>query len=463
MMLSCLTFIHPTGAQMVRFNIRQTQEQLIGHSGLALVGALLKKTDWELSLNKLDKPTHRSSTLENSDIAGAIVGLLVQGRCDFDHIELFREDPFFHLALNLTRTPSAPILRQRLEMASEKWDMTTLNASLELLKKSAILTPCYDDYIPLDVDVSPMDNSGTKKEGVNRTYKQFDGYAPLFVYIGQEGYMLNLDFREGSRHSQCEGTLDFFKNTFSMLPELPHKKYLFRADSGHDCIGNYQSIQEFNKKHPAIRLDCIVKCNLRRESKEKWLELAKERGIKTKPRKGKTVYTGKITRKYDALDEPLTIVFKVTERTMLSDGQYLLMPEVDVEIYKTMLHDVEPQQIIELYHQHGTSEQFHSELKTDIGLERLPSGRFSVNQRVMFLALLAFNLLRIIGQESLSFDCNPIKGRHRIKRRRLRSVIQDTISLVSRLIYHSRQWTLGFGRHSPFYETFGYLYFLWAG
>jgi len=448
---------------MVQFNLRQTHEQLTGQSGLALVGALLEKTNWKVDLNNLETPAHRSSTLENSDNATSMLGLLVQGRCDFDHIELFREDPFFCLALSLTRTPSAPILRQRLGMANKKWDATTLSTSLELLKKYAIQTPCYKEYIPLDVDVSPMDNSGTKKEGVTRTYKQFDGYAPLFVYIGQEGYMLNLDFREGSSHSQCDGTLEFFENTFSMLPELIHKKYLFRADSAHDCIANYQVIQQFNKQHPEIRLDCIVKGNLRRESKQKWLELAKENGVTAKPRKGKTVYIGKMTRKYDGLDEPLTLVFKVTERAILSNGQCLLIPEVEVETYKTMLHDEEPKQIIELYHHHGTSEQFHSELKTDIGLERLPSGRFATNQRIMFLALLAFNLLRIIGQESLCFDGNPIKGRHRIKRRRLRSVIQDIISMASRLIRHSRQWTLGFGQHSPFYETFGYLYFLWAG
>lgn len=33
-----------------------------------------------------------------------------------------------------------------------------------------------------------FDNSGTKKEGVSRTYKGTDGYAPIFAYMGQEGY-----------------------------------------------------------------------------------------------------------------------------------------------------------------------------------------------------------------------------------------------------------------------------------
>ena len=118
--------------------------------------------------------------------------------------------------------------------------------------------------------------------------------------------------------------------------------------------------------------------------------------------------------------------------------------------------------IINLYHDHATSEQFHSEIKTDIGLERLPSGRFDTNCRVMSLALLAFNLLRIIGQESLDFKGTPIANRHRIKRRRLRSVIQDLIYLAARLIRHARQWTLGFSHECPLYETFAHLYQKWA-
>ncbi|MCR6098053.1 hypothetical protein HXA31_18440 [Salipaludibacillus agaradhaerens] len=38
-------------------------------------------------------------------------------------------------------------------------------------------------FVPLDIDVSPFDNSNTKKEGVSRKYKGCDGYAPNFSYL----------------------------------------------------------------------------------------------------------------------------------------------------------------------------------------------------------------------------------------------------------------------------------------
>ena len=39
----------------------------------------------------------------------------------------------------------------------------------------------------------------------------------------------------------------------------------------------------------------------------------------------------------------------------------------------------DPATVIALYREHATSEQFHSEFKTDLDLERLPSGKFDTN------------------------------------------------------------------------------------
>jgi hypothetical protein len=441
------------------FTIRQTQELLTSQSGLALVGALLEKTQYKYELDHLPMPANRGETLLNSDIASAMVGLLVQGKCDFDNIEPHRKDTFFPLALNLTRTPSAPILRQRLDKATDRWDQAAQRASIKLLSQHAVQTACYKEYIPIDIDVSPFDNSKTQKEGVSRTYKEVDGFAPIFAYIGREGYMLNVELREGKQHSQ-KGAPQFLQETLSSLKKLPHQHYLVRMDAGHHASENVDVIDAFNKEQTGKHVDYIIKRNLRRESKEQWLKTAQQHGELSEPRAGKTVYLGAITQQYEN-KEPVRIVFKIIERTITADGQHLLIPDLDVETFETSLDD-DADIIINLYHDHATSEQFHSEIKTDIGLERLPSGRFDTNCRVMSLALLAFNLLRIIGQESLDFKGNPITNRHRIKRRRLRSVIQDLIYLAARLIRHARQWTLGFSHECPFYETFAHLYQKWA-
>ena len=48
--------------------------------------------------------------------------------------------------------------------------------------------------------------------------------------------------------------------------------------------------------------------------------------------------------------------------------------------------------VIDLYHAHGESEQYHSEIKTDMDVGRLPSGKFENNKLVLELTMIAYNI-----------------------------------------------------------------------
>lgn len=109
-----------------------------------------------------------------------------------------------------------------------------------------------------------------------------------------------------------------------------------------------------------------------------------------------------------------------------------------------------------LYHDHGTNEQFHSELKTDLDLERFSSGKFATNDLILHLGCLTYNLLRIIGQESLKAPDAPLK--RKVLRRRIKTVIQNLITLASKIVSHARRIYLKFGNHSPWFPTFKRLY-----
>lgn len=89
-------------------------------------------------------------------------------------------------------------------------------------------------------------------------------------------------------------------------------------------------------------------------------------------------------------------------------------------------------------------------------LERLPSGKFATNNLVLHLGVMAYNILRLVGQESLKKPDSPLKKK--AQRRRIRTVIQNLITLASRLIHHARKYRLGFGRHSPWFYTFKRIY-----
>ena len=57
-------------------------------------------------------------------------------------------------------------------------------------------------------------------------------------------------------------------------------------------------------------------------------------------------------------------------------GQFLLSADIEVETWWTNLGKSD-HEIIKLYHAHGECEQYHSEVKSDKDVERLPSGKFN--------------------------------------------------------------------------------------
>ena len=90
-------------------------------------------------------------------------------------------------------------------------------------------------YVPLDMDVFPIDNSKTKKEGVGYTYKGFDGYAPMAAYLGTEGWCLACELRPGSQHGQKE-FIHFLERVVPRAKSLTPPRLLARLDSGHDVV-----------------------------------------------------------------------------------------------------------------------------------------------------------------------------------------------------------------------------------
>ena len=384
-----------------------TNERIIPASGLAVVGALLGKSGFIKKLNRMDVTSNRSQhQIKNGDIVLTYLGMLCMGKPYFEAVHEMDDDKDFY--------------------------------------KTALA----NGLVPVDIDVTPMDNSKSKKEGVSRTYKGFDVYAPMMAYIGTEGYAINFELREGKQHCQ-KGTVEFLQETIKLCHKLTDKPLLIRLDSGNDSIDNV-----------AVLMDTgcffIIKRNLRRESTDDWFEMAKQyfQNVNS-PRDGKTVYIGSdwktVTSKQFNKEFTLRTGYEITERTIDKYGQFNLVPDVEVETWWTNLGDPD-EEIIRLYHAHGECEQFHSEVKTDMDLERLPSGKFATNALILELGMLAYNILRMIGQGTIGGRA-PRQKRD-VKRRRLRTVISNLIMMAGHITMHARQLITGLGRSNIWRHIF---------
>lgn len=151
-------------------------------------------------------------------------------------------------------------MRQRLDEGAGLFDASIRRVSLALLSKQTFgrVKKQLGNYIPWDCDVSPLDNSRTKKQNVSRTYKDYDGYAPMFGYLRSEGFMLDCELRPGKQHCQS-GTAHFLKRGLELIEEVDLKKedVLLRLDSGNDSTENLELLQG--------QCNFIIKRNLRKE------------------------------------------------------------------------------------------------------------------------------------------------------------------------------------------------------
>ena len=436
---------------MKRLIIEQSDgEFYTSHSGLGLVGACINRhSDLGRQVGRLSRG---NGQIADIDILRSYLGLLCLGKSDFQAITGMRGDGYFQQALGIGRIPSTERLRQRLDEAAANGLIPLVSRSSQsMLKQLSVKVSGYaDGLVSLDVDVFPQDNSNTRKEGVSRTYKNFDGYAPIAAYLGMEGWCLEVELRPGSQHGQA-GFVAFIQRVIKAAHVLIEQEILVRLDSAHDAVETREVFAAAEK----VRF--IIKWNPRNSNELAWRDRVFSEGTVTTPRSGKRV--GLLV-----VDEPMQVhgasysckrIVRVTERTADRHGQMRLTPDITLEGWWTDLN-LEPEQVIALYRDHATSEQFHSEFKTDLDLERLPSGKFATNALIMALGGFAYNILRAIGQMGLLGQFAPI--RHPAKRRRIRTVIQELIYLAARLISTGRRLILRFSHHCPVYAAFQGVY-----
>lgn len=438
---------------MKRFIIEQSDHEIISNSGIALAGAAINT---HTHLNQELKRIPLRHGIAHSDIIKSYLGLIAIGKNDFEAIDAFQRDHFFRNALGLTKIPTVDRLRQRMDERADQYIPALEQASLDFLcSVNAPITPLPMGHVALDADVTPFDNSGSKKEGVSYTYKKYDGYAPMMAYLGEEGYCIEAELREGKQHCQKD-TPAFLERALKRAIQLTDHSILLRLDGGNDSIENVDVVLEMNKNHPESDIDFIIKWNPRTKNIEEWVEMAEQQAKWKEPRPGKRVgiFEVTITREWEGYEYTLRRIMRITERTIDKQGQALLLPEIEIEGWWTSLSNA-PNTIIALYADHGTSEQFHSEFKTDMDIEQLPSGKFNTNGLVLACSVLIYNILRYIGQEGL-IDRGP--KRNPAKRRRIKTVMQELVYLAARIVHTGRRLKIQFGRYCQVKDIFSELY-----
>ena len=159
--------------------------------------------------------------------------------------------------------------------------------------------PC--GWVAVDIDTFAMDNGGTAKDGVRRTYAGMDGFCPLAPYIGAYGWPLALSLRPGTQHS-AKDTEDNRKCLIPMArrrsAEGPKAPLLARLDSGFDSAALMACVESMNQpgqRQPSGQMDVLIKWNPRSMDRDR-MAAQLDVGQITGTRTGTGTGTGSRTR-----------------------------------------------------------------------------------------------------------------------------------------------------------------------
>lgn len=418
---------------MSKLTIEMTREPIIGNAGLLAVAELIRISD--LDAVCLHRESQNTQVAEK-DILRCLAGLVSVGKVGFDHIRQFQQEDFFATALGIGRMPSEATLRQRFEAMSQdrKVHDALPDCSAKMLRKVGfkpqLVTVAGFTGVRVDTDPSILDNSDTKKEGVEKAYNGVSGYAPICSFL-EGGVVVGAMLRPGSHHAMHEGSLAYHESVRRRVRKIAkHTRVLWVDDAAFDDAALMAARQKAGDVF-------LTRHNLRKESPDVLIAIAKQEGRAHAPRVGKTVYTGSTIRERKGIGR-VRLVYEVTERTS-KNGQGLLVPEYKVFSVWTNLEQVSDADVLKLYRDRGTCEQYFAELKSELDLERLPSGKFAVNELYFQLGVFVSNMLRVMGAALLNGERLGIKP---ATRRRLRTVMQGMMYLCGRLVSHARRLVL---------------------
>ena len=421
----------------------------MGPAGLSLIGQLVKI----IELERLAKVvTCGDPKIANFDVLASMCGLLAQGKTDYAHVEGVAGDKFFMNVLGITQVPSQETYRQRLKAIALNTSLISLLPSYSVkLWKRVGMSPVYiekdcQQWVRMDVDPVIYDNSDTKKEGASHTYDKQFGLAAIFAHL-DGGWMVNAELLPGNTSFHGSEATRFVNQSLDLAEKMSPVKKLLVTDCGFD-----------NQSFLSVLLarentDFIVKHNKRRESNQRWLAVAKEKGtlIREDKSKGYRLYRGSTSRLLPSGDK-LRLVFEVRE-IFIKNGRQLLVPEMTLFSAWTSLESewFTDKEVLRLYRLRGTSEQYHAEFKSEMDMERPPSGDLTVNNAFLRMGMLTHNMLKVIALDLAGAQGLGLKT---ATRRRIRTVINSVILMAGRVVKGSRYLKMQLACSKQWFEWF---------
>lgn len=390
----------PQSCNPVIHQLAETSDQLTSRGGLVLFSRYLRGTGLLPELGRV------FGSLRKNEKGLPVADLFHQSLCFFFdgtsrhlvHFDRLKEDAGYTGAIETRpeRMASSHTMKRFFGafQGPQNWGFRRVLQQLFLWR----LRQTKPTVVVLGIDAMVMDNDEAKvRQGVEPTYKKVCGFAPLQITWGR--YIVDTVFRGGSKHSNADESV---KSAVLHLVARIRTHYrtdvpiVLRMDSAFFDQALFEVFEELGIGYiVAGRLSEDVKDYARQAEPSLWASLEKERQEWQYLEFGHRCGNWKRLRRF------------LYTRPVYEDEQRLLdfaRPDTVLitnlgrgERIDTLLRDaglgdsLQPERIIELYHQRGADELVFRSLKEFWG-EALPFKRFSANSAFYHTMLVAFFL-----------------------------------------------------------------------
>ncbi len=366
-----------------------------------------------------------------------LVLMLATQHSDFEAVRELRQDSVVARLLDLHHLPHANSLREYLG----RFDSSKIEALKSLMLQPLSQAHLLEDpigAIPIDVDASVFEQQGLQKQQADWAYDQSFGYQPLLMFLGRQGYALDGELRPGS----CNGVTDAdwnIERAFDRLPaNIQSQQLLFRLDSGFYANDVVRTIGLLGK-------DLLIKARMT-PSLTAMIDALPAQQLHDA--EGVTQYPTRFTE-FGYRPQGWSGFMRFVVRREIRNAD-TLFPETHTFAYVTTL-DAAPEAIDACYRRRGMAENFIKELKHDLDLENLPSGKFLTNQAFLHVGLLTYNLLVLLAE--LRQDPR-VPSRYLSGRMRLKTVRRQLLHLAGYIVQHARRATLLFSATMPLRDVY---------
>jgi hypothetical protein len=270
--------------------------------------------------------------------------------------------------------------------------------------------------VTLDVDATQIE---AEKQEAAWTYQKVKGYMPLLGYA--HGLCVGQEFRPGNTSPGAE-VLEFAQQCEAVLPT--GRKVYFRSDSAAyqaKVINHYS--QPGRSFSITADLDVAVKREIENLPETAWQAYRTADDIATDRQITETVHSMNGTEQ----------AFRLIVLRWPNPQPHLF--EASRYCYHAVATNREEaaSEVIWKHNQRGQCENWHKELKLDLGMEQMPCGQLEANALYFAIGVLAYNLAQLLKRQVLP------EGYRRVTVSTLRWKVYR---LAGKLVRHARGWVL---------------------